>query len=117
MRWFFLLNLSLNLSPDQCLLHLNFRLTKHDTFLVNNLLITAKRLIAKKWKPEEEPTVQECHVKCQYLALMNKLTAIKITLNGSEFALFIFCTTWSKFVNYRTLMKPNDNIRDMILEL
>lgn len=113
----FMFNLPLKLTPGQCLLRLNMRLTKSDAILANNLLIAAKPLIAKLWKSEEEPILIDWHLKCQHLALMNKLTAIKSALNGSEFALFTFFNTWVKFVNYWKLVNPKENVREQILEM
>lgn len=62
--------------------------------------MAAKTLIAKYWKMEGIPTVYERQVKCQYLLLMNKLTAIKSMNNGSELALRSFSNIWSKFTTY-----------------
>lgn len=44
-------------------------------------------------------SIYTIQMKCQYL-LMNKITAIKSTRNGSEFALWRFSNTWSKCVDY-----------------
>lgn len=71
-----LLNLLLNFLPRNCLLYLDFNLSKHDTVLINNLLVAAKILIAKTWKTVVIQTVYEWCVKCQFLLLMNKLNAI-----------------------------------------
>lgn len=81
-----------------CLLHLNFNLSRQDTILLNNLLTVAKSLIAKKWETDEIPTVHELRFECQFLLLINKLTAIK---RGSELASYDFSAVWSKFI-YRT---------------
>lgn len=49
------LGLSLNLSRSEYLLHLNLKLGKNDTTLLNNLLVAAKILIIKKWKTDNVP--------------------------------------------------------------
>lgn len=55
-----MLNIPLELSPENCLLHLFTKLKKnHLRCLVNNLLVAAKMLIAKNWKSQTIPTIQE----------------------------------------------------------
>lgn len=65
---------------------------------MSNLLEAAKLLIAKYWKSRLVPNIQEWRVKCQYLCLMNKLTAVKLVKNGNKDAYQIFLNVWLKFI-------------------
>lgn len=86
------LNIPLQFSPESCLL-----------------------LIAKNWKSHTVPTLHDWRVKCQYLLLMNKSTAIKSIKNGSELALQTFFNFWSKFINYWNKIKYN--LEQAVLEI
>lgn len=66
--------------------------------------------MAKNWKTEEVPTVFEWWVRCQYLLLMNKLTAIKTVRNASEIALTSCFNIGSGFINYWHRVCPRNNI-------
>lgn len=74
-------------------------------------------LIAKNWKSAVTPTLSERWAKCHYVFLMNKLTAIKRSHNGSEFAVYSFQKIWSKCIEYWRQIKPNDTICFELLEL
>lgn len=67
-----------------CLLHLFTDLNIPEPVLLNNLLVVVKLLIAQYWKSKLVTSIKEWRIKCQYLLLMNKLTAIKRMNNGSE---------------------------------
>lgn len=56
-------------------------------------------------------------MKCQYLLLMNKITAVKSAQNGIEFALWTFSNTWSKFVEYLEVVRPGNNVTNCILDI
>lgn len=64
-------------SLSVCLLRLHLKFSESELILVNNLLVAARMLIAKYWLQEEVPTIYDWHIKCQFVFLMNKLTAIK----------------------------------------
>lgn len=49
-----------------------------------NMLIAAKLIIVKNWKSDFILTVREWQVKCQYVLLIGKLTAIQRFRNGQQ---------------------------------
>lgn len=110
------ISISLTFTPENLLLHLFHGLGKNKTTLLNNLLVSAKMLIAKYWKSQSTPTVHEWQIKCQYTLLMHKLTVIKCIQNGSICAMYNFYSIWSPYITYWSKIKPRNNITRELLE-
>lgn len=45
-------------------------------------------------------------MKCQYLLLMNKLTAIKKEKEGQVLVMQLFMKTWTRFMDYWVKVRP-----------
>lgn len=109
------LRIPLNFSPEACLLHLRLN-SKYQT-LLSNLLIAAKLLIALYWKTDRTPLIYECQRKCEFVCLMNKLTAIKGSINNQSHMIIKFWNTWSIFTDYckTTRRLKTENIRHSVM--
>lgn len=79
-------------------------------------LLRTHPTLLKNWLQEQVPTIYDCHIKCRFVALMNKLTAIK-RAQGSELALPVFNNIWGKFVTYWSKVTPTDDIIKSALEM
>lgn len=51
------------------------------------------------------------------MLLMNKVTAIKRVMNGSDCSLIVSPQIWGKYVKYWDRITPRDNIVEMVLEI
>lgn len=109
------INIKLACTPENYLLHLFQGLRKNEMALLNNL-VSAKMIIAKHWKSQLMPSIQEWQNKCQYTLLTHKLTAIKITQNGSLYAMYNFYSTWLPYTTYWNTIKPGNNVTQKLLK-
>lgn len=107
----------LNFPPESCLLHLFIDLDRIEMSLLNNLLLAAKMLIAKNWKTQIVPTIHAWHMKCHYVLLMNKQSAMKSVINGSNMAMRVFSVLWSNLVIYWKTQYPMNNFLQPVLEI
>lgn len=71
----------------------------HHRLLLANLLTAACILVAKTWKLEESPSMEDWIIKVRLICLVSKLSALNGYSRGVDQAITRFTTNWAFFIH------------------